>query len=124
MQKFNTLKSIPAYLPIVNIDTDMIIPKQFSLGPYNTIITNSGRAIPIQAYSLKPLSTTARRTNQNELELRPAGAGAHAEGKILDRVKKRNMKDYHETALPEERIAPDGESLLLPGFKNIRGNIT
>ena len=29
MQKFNSLKSIPAYLPIVNIDTDMIIPKQF-----------------------------------------------------------------------------------------------
>ena len=29
MQKFNTLNSIPAYLPIVNIDTDMIIPKQF-----------------------------------------------------------------------------------------------
>jgi 3-isopropylmalate/(R)-2-methylmalate dehydratase small subunit len=29
MQKFNSLKSIPAYLPIVNVDTDMIIPKQF-----------------------------------------------------------------------------------------------
>ena len=29
MQKFNSLKSIPAYLPIANIDTDMIIPKQF-----------------------------------------------------------------------------------------------
>ena len=29
MQKFNKLASIPAYLPIVNIDTDMIIPKQF-----------------------------------------------------------------------------------------------
>ena len=29
MQKFSTLKSIPAYLPIVNIDTDMIIPKKF-----------------------------------------------------------------------------------------------
>ena len=29
MQKFHALKSIPAYLPIVNIDTDMIIPKQF-----------------------------------------------------------------------------------------------
>jgi 3-isopropylmalate/(R)-2-methylmalate dehydratase small subunit len=29
MQKFNSLRSIPAYLPIVNIDTDMIIPKQF-----------------------------------------------------------------------------------------------
>ena len=29
MQKFNQLKSIPAYLPIVNIDTDMIIPARF-----------------------------------------------------------------------------------------------
>ena len=29
MQKFNKLTSIPAYLPIVNIDTDMIIPKQY-----------------------------------------------------------------------------------------------
>ena len=29
MEKFNTLKSIPAYMPILNIDTDMIIPKQF-----------------------------------------------------------------------------------------------
>ncbi|MDC0418714.1 3-isopropylmalate dehydratase small subunit [Pelagibacteraceae bacterium] len=29
MQKFNTLKSIPAHMPLSNIDTDMIIPKQF-----------------------------------------------------------------------------------------------
>jgi len=29
MQKFNSLISIPVYLPIINIDTDMIIPKQF-----------------------------------------------------------------------------------------------
>jgi len=29
MDKFNTLKSIPAYIPLLNIDTDMIIPKQF-----------------------------------------------------------------------------------------------
>ena len=29
MQKFNSLTSVPVYLPIVNIDTDMIIPKQF-----------------------------------------------------------------------------------------------
>ena len=29
MKKFTSVKSIPAYLPIVNIDTDMIIPKQF-----------------------------------------------------------------------------------------------
>ena len=29
MQKFYSLKSIPVYLPIINIDTDMIIPKQF-----------------------------------------------------------------------------------------------
>ena len=29
MEKFTKLKSIPAYLPISNVDTDMIIPKQF-----------------------------------------------------------------------------------------------
>tara|TARA_A100001011_G_scaffold382515_1_gene452368 strand:+ start:909 stop:1517 length:609 start_codon:yes stop_codon:yes gene_type:complete len=29
MEKFKNLKSIPAYLPIINVDTDMIIPKQF-----------------------------------------------------------------------------------------------
>ena len=29
MNKFISIKSIPAYLPFVNIDTDMIIPKQF-----------------------------------------------------------------------------------------------
>ena len=29
MKKFNSLKSIPVYLPILNVDTDMIIPKQF-----------------------------------------------------------------------------------------------
>ena len=29
MEKFNTTKSIPAYLSIVNVDTDMMIPKQF-----------------------------------------------------------------------------------------------
>ena len=29
MEKFNKLKSIPAYLSLINIDTDMIIPKQF-----------------------------------------------------------------------------------------------
>ena len=29
MEKFKNLKSIPAYLSLMNIDTDMIIPKQF-----------------------------------------------------------------------------------------------
>ena len=29
MEKFTKIESIPAYLPIVNVDTDMIIPKQF-----------------------------------------------------------------------------------------------
>ena len=29
MEKFVNLKSIPSYLPLQNIDTDMIIPKQF-----------------------------------------------------------------------------------------------
>ena len=55
MNKFTTLKSIPAYLPIVNIDTDMIIPKQFlktikrtGLGKnlfYEMRYDNSGKAI-------------------------------------------------------------------------------
>ena len=29
MQKFHSLQGVPAYLPIVNIDTDMIIPAEF-----------------------------------------------------------------------------------------------
>ena len=29
MEKFTDLKSIPAHMPLLNIDTDMIIPKQF-----------------------------------------------------------------------------------------------
>ncbi len=29
MERFNILKSIPANLSIMNVDTDMIIPKQF-----------------------------------------------------------------------------------------------
>jgi 3-isopropylmalate/(R)-2-methylmalate dehydratase small subunit len=29
MEKFSTLKSIPVHMPLLNIDTDMIIPKQF-----------------------------------------------------------------------------------------------
>jgi 3-isopropylmalate/(R)-2-methylmalate dehydratase small subunit len=29
MEKFKNLKSIPVYLPLMNVDTDMIIPKQF-----------------------------------------------------------------------------------------------
>ena len=29
MEKFNILRGIPANLPMINVDTDMIIPKQF-----------------------------------------------------------------------------------------------
>ena len=29
MDKFSTLRSVPAHMPLLNIDTDMIIPKQF-----------------------------------------------------------------------------------------------
>ena len=29
MKKFNILKGIPANLPMINVDTDKIIPKQF-----------------------------------------------------------------------------------------------
>jgi len=29
MEKFDIIKGIPANLPMINVDTDMIIPKQF-----------------------------------------------------------------------------------------------
>ena len=29
MKKFKSIQSIPAHIPLMNIDTDMIIPKQF-----------------------------------------------------------------------------------------------
>ena len=29
MEKFTKIKSVPAYIPLMNIDTDKIIPKQF-----------------------------------------------------------------------------------------------
>ena len=29
MEKFDNLKGIPAHLSMINVDTDMIIPKQF-----------------------------------------------------------------------------------------------
>ena len=29
MEKFKNIRSIPVHMPILNIDTDMIIPKQF-----------------------------------------------------------------------------------------------
>ena len=29
MEKFKIIKGIPAHLPMINVDTDMIIPKQF-----------------------------------------------------------------------------------------------
>ena len=29
MDKFKLIRSIPAYIPLMNIDTDKIIPKQF-----------------------------------------------------------------------------------------------
>ena len=40
MEKFTKLKSIAADLPITNVDTDMIIPKQF----LKTIKRKVGRA--------------------------------------------------------------------------------
>ena len=64
MQKFNKLKSIPAYLPIVNIDTDMIIPKQFlktikrtGLGKnlfYEMRYDNNGKEIKDFIFNQKP----------------------------------------------------------------------
>ena len=51
MKKFDTLESIPAYLPIVNIDTDMIIPKQF----LKTIKrTGLGKNLFFEMYPIEP----------------------------------------------------------------------
>ncbi len=60
MEKFNTIKSIPAYLPIVNVGTDMMIPKQFlktikrtGLGQslfFEMRYDNSGK--PIESFTL------------------------------------------------------------------------
>ena len=68
MQKFNTLKSIPAYLPIVNIDTDMIIPKQFlktikrtGLGKnlfFEMRYDDSGNEIKNFVLNVKPFNTS------------------------------------------------------------------
>ena len=44
MEKFTNLKSIPSYLSLQNIDTDMIIPKQF----LNGIYYHSGWGQPLQ----------------------------------------------------------------------------
>ena len=41
MEKFKKIKSIPAYLPIINIDTDMIIPKQFLKTIKRTVLGKS-----------------------------------------------------------------------------------
>ena len=58
MQKFNTLKSIPAYMPLVNIDTDMIIPKQF----LKTIKrTGLGKNLFYEILSVKIVSILLRR---------------------------------------------------------------
>ena len=68
MQKFNTLKGIPAYLPIVNIDTDMIIPKQFlktikrtGLGKnlfFEMRYDNNGKEIPNFVLNQSPFNKT------------------------------------------------------------------
>ena len=41
MKKFNILKGIPANLPMINIDTDMIIPKQFLKTIKRTVLGKS-----------------------------------------------------------------------------------
>ena len=68
MKKFNSLKSIPAYLPIVNIDTDMIIPKQFlktikrtGLGKnlfFEMRYDDSGNEIKNFVLNVKPFNTS------------------------------------------------------------------
>jgi 3-isopropylmalate/(R)-2-methylmalate dehydratase small subunit len=64
MDKFINIKSIPAYLPIINVDTDMIIPKQFlktikrtGLGKslfFEMRYDNEGNSIPDFILNKKP----------------------------------------------------------------------
>ena len=48
MQKFTTLTGIAAYLPMINVDTDMIIPKQY----LKTIKRTGLRPRPVRRASL------------------------------------------------------------------------
>ena len=41
MEKFNILKGIPTNLPLTNVDTDMIIPKQFLKTIKRTVLGKS-----------------------------------------------------------------------------------
>jgi len=69
MKKFNILKGIPANLPIINVDTDMIIPKQFlktikrtGLGKslfYEMRYDESGKKIKDFALNKKPYENSS-----------------------------------------------------------------
>ena len=68
MEKFNKLKSIPSYLALQNIDTDMIIPKQFlktikrtGLGKnlfFEMRYDNNGKEIPNFVLNQSPFNKT------------------------------------------------------------------
>ena len=56
MEKFNNIKSIPSYLSLQNIDTDMIIPKQKTSKAHKTNTANQ---------HIKQTQTPTHKTNTN-----------------------------------------------------------
>ena len=58
MEKFKNLRSIPSYLSLQNIDTDMIIPKQF-------LKTIKRTGLGMNPDQLKPKERCASTSNRN-----------------------------------------------------------
>ena len=79
MKKFNILKGIPANLPIMNVDTDMIIPKQFlktikrtGLGKnifYNNCFKNGMLPIILDVDKIEELVQYSKRKESIEINL-------------------------------------------------------
>ena len=72
MQKFTTLTAVAAPLPMINIDTDMIIPKQF----LKTIKrTGLGKSL---FYDLRYDENGFEKTNHRQDEQRGKNVGQHS----------------------------------------------
>ena len=75
MEKFTKIKSVPAYIPLMNIDTDKIIPKQFlktikrsGLGKslfYEMRFDETGNPIGDDRDSARMLAGMIKQINQN-----------------------------------------------------------
>ena len=59
MDKFTRLTGVAAPLPLINVDTDMIIPKQF----LKTIAAHRARQEPVRRDALRRRRATRSRTS-------------------------------------------------------------